>query len=154
MGFEKGCPRLRVAELSNGDGRKAGKSFRPDLLPGRVMAKSHGLPKSSRIRSRVEIDTVFRKGRYHSLGILHAKVLPITGGKTRFLISVKKAIGSAPQRNRIKRLVREAMRLNLSELGTPHDICFFLTAKPIHPVAYSIIEEEILRLFGHLSKSK
>ena len=76
------------------------------------MTKPLGFPKEIRLRVKREIESVFRKGRYEALGILHAKSLPTAREEARFLISVKKAVGSAPDRNRIKRLVREAIRLN------------------------------------------
>ena len=110
-----------------------------------------GLPKGVRLRSRKDIHQVFRKGRYHALGILHAKTLSTGQGQTRFLISVKKAIGSAPRRNRIKRLVREAIRKHRKDLAASYDICFFLTAKPPSPLPYSIIEAEIQKLIKRLS---
>ncbi len=118
------------------------------------MAKPFGLPKDMLLRSKKDIDAVFRRGRYHALGVLHAKTVPNETDEVRFLISVRKAIGSAPRRNRIKRLVREVIRLHRHELETPHDICFFLTARPPLRVDYTAIESEILKLFARLSRQE
>ena len=117
------------------------------------MANPDGLPKGVRLHSREDIHQVFRKGRYHALGVLHAKTLSTGQEQTRFLISVKKSLGSAPRRNRIKRLVREAIRNHRKDLTTTYDICFFLTAKPPNPLPYSIIEAEIVDLIKRLSKN-
>lgn len=116
------------------------------------MARRHGLPKSMRLRRRKEIDTVFRRGRYHALGVLHAKTLPTDQPHSRFLISVKRRIGSAPQRNRIKRLVREAMRLHLHELHQPHDICLFLPRRPDEPPGLAAVEREVQKLVHRLNR--
>jgi len=103
--------------------------------------------------ARKEIDAVFRRGRYHRLGILHAKTLRASGPQARLLISVKKAVGSAPQRNRIKRLVREAFRHERGGLAEPHDICLFLTARPPWPLHQAVITAELRRLIERLNAS-
>ena len=119
---------------------------------GWEMTKPLGLPKGVRLRAKRDIGNVFGKGRYHALGVLHAKTIPTGRNVTRFQVSVKKAIGNAPKRNRIKRLVREAMRMRRRELGAPHDICFFLTKKPPALITLSAIEKEIETLIDRLSR--
>lgn len=95
---------------------------------------------------------MFRSGRYHALGVLHAKTLRTGLEEARFLISVKKAIGNAPGRNRIKRLVRETIRKHRHELSEPHDICFFLTSRPQAPLSLSLIEAEFDKLIHLLTQ--
>lgn len=114
------------------------------------MSSRFGYPRGLRLRSRKDIDAAFRKGRYHRLGLLHAKSRPATGDTPRFLISVKKKIGTAPERNRIKRVIREAIRLNRHQLTGSYDICLFLTARPKEPPRLATMEPEILRLFEQL----
>lgn len=118
------------------------------------MARPCGLPKGIRLRSKREIAEVFQKGNYHALGVLHAKTLRTELEETRFLISVKRAIGNAPSRNRIKRLVRETIRLHRHELAQPHDICFFLTSKPQTSLTLSAIEAEFKKLIKRLSEQR
>jgi ribonuclease P protein component len=43
-------------------------------------------------------------------------------GKTRLGITVSKKLGNAPQRNRIRRIVREGVRKNAALLPSGHDI--------------------------------
>ena len=74
------------------------------------MSKGLGFPKSIRLRGKADIDTVFRQGQYHRMGWLQAKTRPNRDGDSRFLISVSRRVGSAPVRNRIRRVVREALR--------------------------------------------
>ncbi|MBI4082160.1 MAG: ribonuclease P protein component [Candidatus Lambdaproteobacteria bacterium] len=110
-------------------------------------------PKALRLSTRQDIDAVFRRGRYHRLGNLQGKALRTGGPESRFLISVRKTVGSAPERNRIKRLVREAIRQNRHELQVGFDICLFLTGRPPRPLAYGAIEAEIRQLFQRLKTS-
>ena len=118
------------------------------------MAKPYGLPKGVRLRSKKQIGAVFRQGRYHALGVLRAKTFPSGAEESRFLISVKKSAANAPGRNRIKRLVREAVRKYRNRLETPHDICFFLSGKPPGPPTLAAIEEEVQQLFRRLAPEK
>jgi ribonuclease P protein component len=68
-----------------------------------------------------------------------------TGSTSRFGISVKKALGGAVVRNRIKRRIREILRRNRTEIPTGWDIV-------IHPrssvakAAYLPLEAELVRL--------
>ncbi|MBI3994171.1 MAG: ribonuclease P protein component [Candidatus Lambdaproteobacteria bacterium] len=115
------------------------------------MSSRFGYPRGLRLRSRKDIAAVFRKGRYHRLGMLHAKTLPATGATPRFLISVKKKVGTAPERNRIKRVVREAIRLHRAALTAPYDICLFLTGRPRELPRLETVEPEIEKLFQRLA---
>lgn len=116
------------------------------------MSKPLGFPKSSRLHNKIAVDRVFRQGRHHRLGVLQAKVLPADGLESRFMISVRKSMGIAPERNRIKRVVREAIRLNRAMLTVPHDVCLFLTTRPEGPIDFSTVDQEIRNLFKRLSR--
>jgi len=115
--------------------------------------RCQGYPKRIRLCSRNDIERVFREGHYQRLGILHSKALATGGVETRFLISVKKKIGKAHERNRIKRLVREAVRLNGHRLRGTYDICLFLVKPPPGNLGLAAIETEIRKLFEHLNQS-
>ena len=118
------------------------------------MGKPYGYAKARRLTRRSEIERVFRQGRYHKLGSVQAKSLPAAAPYSRFMVSVRKSVGPAPARNRIKRVLREAIRLNRDLLQTPHDVCFFVTRRPAHPVHLSNIEPDIRQLFARLSRGK
>ena len=129
-----------------------------DLSAGRVMATNKGepefgFPKRVRLCHRLEIDRVFREGTYRRLGTLHSKILATDRSEPRFLISVKKKIGKAHTRNRIKRLVREAIRHQRRQLEGAYDICLFMTHPPREPLQLANIEAEIRNLIGHLNQS-
>lgn len=115
------------------------------------MPRPSGYPKSIRLRRKAEIDPVFRRGQYHRLGWLQAKTLPGKGEGSRFMISVSRRAGTAPERNRIRRVIREAIRLNRHCLTRPFDVCFFVTARPPQPVRLADVEPELRRLFTRLA---
>jgi ribonuclease P protein component len=70
---------------------------------------------------------------------------PAASRSSRFGISIKKALGGAVVRNRIRRRVREILRRNRTEIPTGWDIV-------IHPkttvaqAAFAPLETELLRL--------
>jgi ribonuclease P protein component len=70
---------------------------------------------------------------------------PAAGRTSRFGISIKKALGGAVVRNRIRRRIREILRRNRTEIPTGWDIV-------IHPkstvaqAAFAPLEAELVRL--------
>ena len=108
-------------------------------------------PKRIRLCAKKEIERVFQSGQYRRLGMLHAKYLSTDLPEPRFLVSVKRKIGKAHLRNRMRRLVKEAIRLNRHRLQGAFDICLFLTAAPAKP-SLSLFEAEVGRLFDDLSQ--
>jgi ribonuclease P protein component len=115
------------------------------------MAKAFGYPPTVRLRKKTEIDPVFRRGQYHRMGWLQARTLPNGRDVSRFMVSVGRRAGAAPQRNRIKRVLREAIRLNRHRLSTPHDVCLFVTIRPPARVRLAEVERELTRLFRRLA---
>jgi ribonuclease P protein component len=77
---------------------------------------------------------------------------PAARNTSRFGISVKKALGGAVIRNRIKRRVREILRRNRTEIPTGWDIV-------IHPrstvaqAAFAPLEAELVRLLRGIQNS-
>lgn len=116
------------------------------------MTRPLGFPKSIRLRKQAQISPVFRQGQYHRMGWLQAKTQPNGLATSRFMISVSRRAGSAPARNRIKRVVREAIRLHRRRLTTPHDVCCFVTVRPRGPVRLADVERDLCRLFDRLSR--
>ncbi len=113
--------------------------------------KPHGMPRRWRLAERAAIRAVFAKGRAYRLGVLQAKTLVSGGAETRYSISVKKIVGNAPERNRIKRLVREAVRLEPPILPVPHDVCLFVPAPPAQPPTLADIQRDLRQLARRLN---
>ncbi len=105
------------------------------------------------MRNRREIREVFSIGTYLPLGPMGVRYLATTQQTSRFLISVKKNVGHAPMRNRIKRLLREGLRSRRSRLTESHDICLFVTRTPKHPLQYDYVAGLIGKLFNELNQA-
>ncbi len=84
------------------------------------MNQSFRFGKKERIFLQKEIDLVFREGKSFSaypLRVVYVEERPSLGTSASVLISVpKKKIKHAVKRNRLKRLIREAYRLNKHSL--------------------------------------
>ncbi len=98
-----------------------------------------------RLRQRSDIALVRRQGRgvKHRLGTLVFR--PNSLPDTRFCFSASKRVGNAVQRNRAKRLMREAIRLNLANIASGWDV--LLIAKTQTATAsYADVEAAVLDL--------
>ncbi len=85
---------------------------------------------------------MYRGGRRRSSGQFAVFCRANQLGHSRFGISVKKALGGAVVRNRIRRRVREILRRSLSEIPAGWDFI-------IHP-RRSVVESELAPLAGEL----
>jgi len=77
---------------------------------------------------------------------------PAAGRSSRFGISVKKALGGAVVRNRIKRRIREILRRNRTEIPTGWDIVIHPRAT-VAKAAYTPLEAELVRLLRSIQNT-
>lgn len=78
--------------------------------------------RQDRIRKKKEFTTIYAKGvRFHT-GNFTVITYSNSIGIRRFGLTVSKKVGSAVQRNRVKRLLREFFRLNKEKLPGSKDI--------------------------------
>jgi ribonuclease P protein component len=71
---------------------------------------------------------------------------------SRFGISVKKALGGAVVRNRIKRRIREILRRNRTEIPTGWDIVIHPRTTVAH-AAFAPLEAELVRLLRSIQNT-
>lgn len=87
-----------------------------------VSQTDYRLPRGRRLRNKKDIDRAFRRGRSASVELLRVHAAKNGRTESRVAISCPRRIGSSVARNRWKRLIREAFRLNRESLGSGLDI--------------------------------
>ena len=122
-------------------------------MPGPAGKKSMTFPREARLVRRGEFDAVYRAGRRRSSShftvFLRANELP----ESRFGVSIKKALGGAVERNRIRRRLREIVRCHRREIPAGWDIV-------IHPKSavakapFAELAEELLRLLESAGQAR
>ncbi|HEY4710591.1 MAG TPA: ribonuclease P protein component [Candidatus Acidoferrales bacterium] len=127
-----------------------GKSLRNAAKKGATVSRESdattlGLPRECRVVDRAEYDAVYREGRRRSSREFTIFVRPNGLDLSRFGWSIKKALGNAVRRNRIRRRLREILRLHRQEIAQGWDIV-------IHPRSsaatadFSALTRELLQL--------
>jgi len=84
--------------------------------------KRFGFPRQARILRERDFRRVYRCGRRFAFFPLRFCVLARQDGASRLGLAVSRKVGNAPTRNRWKRAIREAFRLERSRIRPPHDV--------------------------------
>ena len=108
-------------------------------------------PKSNRLCSKKGISRLFQDGQFRSYSLLKFKYLRHEERETHFLISISKRVGNSPERNRIKRLIRESLRLSGRLTEFPMDCAVFINRPPKRKATLQDIQTAIDRFFASLS---
>lgn len=80
------------------------------------------LAKRGRLHRNSSFQAVYRSGKSYANKNMVLYVLPQRGGQRRVGFAAGKRLGSAVVRNRVKRLLREAYRLNQHRLSAGFDL--------------------------------
>src|SRR5213082_4246315 len=118
-------------------------------MPGNSGKNGMTFPREARLVRRGEFDAVYRAGRRRSSShftvFFRANELP----QSRFGVSIKKALGGAVVRNRIRRRLREIVRCHRREIPAGWDMA-------IHPkstaakMPFASLTTDLLRLLKGL----
>ena len=122
----------------------------PGLPSGPATASSGGRkwPLSARLRRRSDFERVYSSGRRFRCSLFTAIAL-LGKGSARVGFSVPRALGKAVVRNRLRRRLREAVRLHLGQLAPGWDVVF--SPRPsAFEADFQQIEAEIVRYFASL----
>jgi ribonuclease P protein component len=85
-------------------------------------------PSSHRLSGELRFAAVYDAKIKTSRGPLVMYSLPNDLGHLRMGISISRRVGTAPRRNRIKRLLREAFRLHRADLSRGYDLVIVVRA--------------------------
>ena len=116
------------------------------------MNVNHSFPKKNRLNNSLIIREVFKQGVYKSLGSIGVKFRKRELESSLFAISVKKKVGNSPYRNRIKRLLREAIRIERSNLICTFEVCFFVINSPSEELEYQFVLDKVKFFFEYLNE--
>lgn len=103
-----------------------------------------------RIRDNRRFQEIRRTGKSFSNRLVVLCVLPNEQPFSRFGFSVSRRIGNAVVRNRVKRRMREAVRLKMHQIEPGWD-CVFIARNPIRDAAYCEIDGACARLLRRAS---
>jgi ribonuclease P protein component len=107
--------------------------------------RSEALPRSARLRKRPAYVAAQGKGRKLHTDSFLVFVHPTTGTPTRIGVTVSKKVGKAVERNRVKRLVREAFRRRKALFPQGVDVVF-VAKKSATEADYQQVVREIEKL--------
>jgi len=105
-----------------------------------------------RLRKHADFDRVYRNGRRLFSAHMTVFFLGSDQGPARVGFTITRALGKAVERNRLRRRLREAARLNLGKVGNAVDVV-------IHPkksalaADFAELREEIARAFEKIRSS-
>ncbi len=83
-------------------------------------------PKSEKVRTKSEIDRIFRTGARFSCKGMVLRAARNTLGRNRAVFVAVRSFEGAVQRNRAKRVAREVWRLNKHRINPGNDVAFVL----------------------------
>lgn len=110
--------------------------------------KRYTYPRGGRLSGKRAFAAVYAAGAKQSRGPLVVFSLPNSLPRCRWGLSVSRAVGTAVRRNRIKRLLRESIRLLQHDLPRGYDV--IIVVRPHEPM---ILAEYQRLLSGLMVKS-
>ncbi|HEY1424326.1 MAG TPA: ribonuclease P protein component [Candidatus Acidoferrum sp.] len=100
---------------------------------------------TEKLARKTDFDAVYRNGKRRSSShftvFLKANDLP----HSRFGFSIKRALGGAVVRNRMRRRIREVIRLHRQEISAGWDFVIHPKAN-VQSAAFAALESDLLRL--------
>ena len=103
-------------------------------------------PRSARLLKHSDFDRVYKQGRRQFLPHMTVFYLRRAEGGMRIGFTVGRVLGAAVARNRIKRRLREAVRLERARLKGPADVVVN-PKKSVSTMEFPLLREEISRAF-------
>ena len=141
--------RVSVGHFQRGAKRSSlrANAFSQHLKVFLTLRTFNGVKRRFRVRDNSRFQEIRRKGRSFSSRIAVLCILENRLSYSRFGFSVSRRIGNAVLRNRVKRRMRESVRLRMDQIRPGWD-CVVIARTPIRNASYGQIDEGFSRLFG------
>jgi ribonuclease P protein component len=108
-------------------------------------AQSDQVKRKFRLRKSSDFKRVWRYGKSYAHPLMVLKVIKNQEEISRIAVAAGRSIGKAVQRNRAKRLIREAIRPMLSQIQTGWDIVI-ISRKPMSEASFNHVQSVLLDL--------
>lgn len=115
-------------------------------------SQDSGFPRSARLLRHSDFQSVYKLGRRHFAS--HMTVFYLRRAESdsvRIGFTVSRALGGAVERNRMKRRLREAVRLHGVAIGVPVDVVIN-PKKSLLKAEFPILREEIAKAFRTITE--
>ena len=116
-----------------------------------VVQEGAGFPRAARLLKHSDFERVYKQGGRHFSSHMTVFYLRQAEGGARIGFTVGRVLGGAVQRNRIKRRLREAVRLRRSALKAAVDVVIN-PKKSVLTVGFPVLVEEVSRAFDVIVK--
>jgi ribonuclease P protein component len=116
------------------------------------MSSVLSLKKSDKLRKNKSFQAVYKGGKSVSNRFLVLYMLPNQSSGNKVGFAAGKRLGNAVVRNRVKRMMREAFRLNRSSLPNGYDF-ILVGRKPVVGVKAQEVTSAFLNLCGRMFRT-
>ncbi len=126
-------------------------------MKGSKKIKKFGFPKEVRIRKTKEYELCYKEGKkfFSKHFVFYVRKRPEDGIGLKAGISVSKKLGKAVLRNRIKRLIREFIRLHRHEIKKDLDVVIIPKRDlKVKELKYKDVETELYPIFIKLKEEE
>jgi ribonuclease P protein component len=111
-------------------------------------------PGDARLRKHADYQRVYQRSRKHfSPSMTYFFAQRVSGMGPRVGLTVGRILGKAVERNRIKRRMREAVRLNLALLTRDVDVVLH-PRRAVLTADFSTLQGEVSRIFAVIEKAR
>ena len=122
-------------------------------MPGPAGKEGMTFPREARLVRRGEFDAVYRAGKRRSSSHFTVFLRPNELPQSRFGVSIKKALGGAVERNRIRRRLREIVRCHRRELPAGWDIVIH-PKRGVAKARFAALTTDLLELLESASQAE
>ncbi|MCX7779373.1 MAG: ribonuclease P protein component [Negativicutes bacterium] len=116
-------------------------------LKRRVKVQSFKFSKDNILRQNRQFQAVYKSGKSYANRFLVLYVLPRPSAKRQVGFAVGKRLGGAVVRNRVKRLLREAFRLNQHRFKSGMDLVL-IARQPVLHLEFADVVKALLDVAG------